>query len=229
MSTIEFASKELIKPLVKKLAAIRKDREQTIQSLGNEFNNPLELAKFYIEPNCQHYNPADHDEDNEAISAVTAPVFKIINDFFEKEGVSLTGGHNQHLLLADAGMGKTALLLMLKLFHWNKFWPSSVRCELLKLGADSLDRIKALVDRANTILLLDSLDEDPEAWNRLENRLIDILDETKNFRRVVISCRTQFFPDGDKDPFARLGKLEIGGFVCPMFYLSSLNADGAET
>ncbi|MFC1751407.1 NACHT domain-containing protein [Pseudomonadota bacterium] len=129
-------------------------------------------------------------------------------------------GNNQQLVLADAGMGKTSLLVMLKLFHWSGCWPAGIECDLIKLGTDSIHRIEQLENRANKILLLDSLDEDPLAWNRLEQRLLELLDATKNFRRVVISCRTQFFPEGEKDPFARLGKLEIGGFVCPMFYLS---------
>lgn len=58
--------------------------------------------------------------------------------------------------------------------------------------------------------------------------MLELLDATKNFRRVVITCRTQFFPEGEKDPFARLGKLEIGGFVCPMFYLSPFSQQQVE-
>lgn len=215
-----FASGKLIVPLFKSLLRIRKQREDTITAIGNQFDDPMELARFYIEPRCQHYNPADSDEDKEVIAPITSPVFEIVNEFFNKEGVSLTGGHNQQLILADAGMGKTALLVMLKLFHWSNFWPSKYTCELLKLGTNSLKKIDAIPDRANTILLLDSLDEDPRAWNRLNDRLIEILDATNNFKRVIISCRTQFFPDGENDPFKRLGKLELGGYVCPMFYLS---------
>jgi len=147
----------------------------------------------------------------------------VLDKFLAGEGVSSTDGYNQLLILADAGMGKTSLLVMLKLFHWGGNWPAGIKCELIKLGDDSLERINNLTDRANTVLLLDSLDEDPAAWNRLEQRLLDLLDATKNFSRVVISCRTQFFPESDEDPFARLGKLEVGGFVCPMFYLSTFS------
>lgn len=224
MSLIEFASKELIIPLVKKLAKTISDHEDELRILRDEFFDPISLSRMYVEPSCQHYNPADKDEDNHAISEIRAPVFKQLNDFFDGKFTSNTDGNNQLLILADAGMGKTSLLVMLKLFHWNGNWPVGIRCELLKLGKDSLDRINRLSDRHNTILLLDSLDEDPLAWGRLEQRLLELLDHTKNFRRVVISCRTQFFPEGDKDPFARLGKLEIGGFICPMFYLSPFSS-----
>lgn len=218
--TICFASKELITPLVKALKKARLDQHEQLRTIGDEFFDPLKLSRLYIEPSGQHYNPAETDEDSHAISAIRAPVFKQLSDFFSGEYTSTQDGNNQLLILADAGMGKTSLLVMLKLFHWNGCWPAGIRCELIKLGDDSLERINKLTDRTKTILLLDSLDEDPLAWNRLDQRLLDLLDATKNFRRVVISCRTQFFPDGDKDPFARTGKLEIGGFVCPMYYLS---------
>ena len=88
MSTIEFAAEHLIKPLVKKLVSIRQKREETIRALGNDFSDLLELAKFYIEPDCQHYNPADRDEDKEAISAITSPVFKTLNDFLPRSPLS---------------------------------------------------------------------------------------------------------------------------------------------
>jgi hypothetical protein len=44
-------------------------------------------------------------------------------------------------ILADAGMGKTSLLLMLKLGHLLSFWPKGYDCLLLKLGADTLERL----------------------------------------------------------------------------------------
>ncbi len=224
MSIIEFASKELIIPLAKVLGKAARNHQEELRAIGDEFFDPFILSRLYVEPNCQHYNPADKDEDNHANAEIRGKVFDVLDKFLAGEDVSCTGGNNQLLVLADAGMGKTSLLIMLKLFHWGGNWPAGIKCVLIKLGDDSLERINNLTDRANTVLLLDSLDEDPAAWNRLEQRLIDLLDATKNFRRVVISCRTQFFPEGDKDPFARLGKLEVGGFVCPMFYLSPFSS-----
>ena len=62
-------------------------------------------------------------------------------------------------------------------------------------------------------------DEDPLARGRVTARLTEILVATQNFYRVVITCRTQLFSAGT-DPFDRRGITEVGGFVCPVVYLS---------
>jgi hypothetical protein len=64
-----FISASWLKPLWKKLKAIRGEREQEIQRIPNEFVDLYELARFYVEPNCQHHNPADHLEEQEPRSS----------------------------------------------------------------------------------------------------------------------------------------------------------------
>jgi len=64
------------------------------------------------------------------------------------------------------------------------------------------------------------LDEDPLAWGAIESRLVALLDATTRFRRVIISCRTQFFPETGSDAFGRPGQVEVGGYTCPMMLLS---------
>lgn len=163
MSIVEFASKELLLPLAKALGRVVLDHQEELRRIGDEFFDPILLSNLYIEPSCQHYNPADTDEDSHAISEIRAPVFEILRKFFAGQDVTRMDGNNQQIILADAGMGKTALLVMLKLFHWSGYWPAGIQCALIKLGDDSLERISNLTDRANTVLLLDSLDEDPLA------------------------------------------------------------------
>jgi hypothetical protein len=215
-----FISASWLKPLWKKLKAIRGEREQEIQRIANEFVDPYELARFYVEPNCQHHNPADHLEDKEPRSAIKSPVFKTISDFLEGDYAITDGGRNQMFILSDAGMGKTSLLVMLKLTQLTRFWPQQQHCELLKLGADTLPRVQALPAPGSTVLLLDALDEDPTAWGKIEQRLLEILTHTSKFRRVIISCRTQFFPETAADTFSNPGRVKLGGFVCPMIFLS---------
>ena len=215
-----YISSSWLEPLWKKLQAVRGERDVELQRIKNEFVNPLDLARYYIEPNCQHHNPADHREDEEPRSAVKSPAFRTINDFLEGDYAVTRSGRNQMFILSDAGMGKTSLLVMLKLTHLMQFWPSQRHCELLKLGPDTLDRVKAIPEAGDTVLLLDALDEDRAAWGRIEPRLLEILDQTSHFRRVIISCRTQFFPEISTDPFGNPGRVELGGFVCPMLFLS---------
>ena len=215
-----YISSSWLKPLWKKLKAIRGEREQEIQRIKNEFVDPYDLARWYVEPNCQHHNPADHLEDKEPRSAIKSLVFKTVSDFLEGDYAVTDGGRNQMFILSDAGMGKTSLLVMLKLAHLTRFWPQQHHCELLKLGSDTLDRVKAIPAAGDTVLLLDALDEDRAAWGRIEKRLLEILDQTQHFRRVIVSCRTQFFPEPGIDSFANPGRVKLGGFTCPMIFLS---------
>ena len=50
-------------------------------------------------------------------------------------------------ILSDAGMGKTSLLLMLKLMHLTCFWPQKYSCQLFKLGDDTLQRVRAFAEQ----------------------------------------------------------------------------------
>lgn len=171
------------------------------------------MVKFYIEPNCQQFNPADEEE--ETHSLVTEPVFSRIQKYIDGQKRI---NENHLFVLADAGMGKTSLLVILKLFHITSLWSKNYDCYLLKLGESSLDEIAALPTR-KTVLLLDALDEDNLAWGRTMERLEEILKATKNFYRVIITCRTQFF-SGGTDPFNNRGRVEVAGYLCPTIYLS---------
>jgi formylglycine-generating enzyme required for sulfatase activity len=215
-----YISTSTIEPLWKKLQSIHGDRVAEMQRIKSDLVDPHDLARYYIEPNCQHHNPADHLEDQEPRSAVKSPAFRTINDFLEGDYAITRSGKNQMFILSDAGMGKTSLLVMLKLAHLTRFWPRQQHCELLKLGPDTLDRVKAIPAAGDTVLLLDALDEDRAAWGKIERRLLEILDQTSHFSRVIVSCRTQFFPEISADPFGNPGRVEIGGFVCPMLFLS---------
>jgi len=216
---LSFISVDWIKPLAKRLQRIWEKRSAQLAAISNTFGDPRPLASCYIEPRVQHHNPADYHEDEDAISYVRAPAFETINRFLSGD-TPVGGGQTKLFILSDAGMGKTSLLLMLELAHLFSFWPRPYRCELLKLGPDSLDTIQSHADKGSTVLLLDALDEDPLAWGRIEARLVELLQASEHYRRVIISCRTQFFPEAGADPFGRPGRVEIGGYTCPMLFLS---------
>ncbi|MCX7112396.1 MAG: SUMF1/EgtB/PvdO family nonheme iron enzyme [Proteobacteria bacterium] len=212
-------SKDALPSLLKRLTARRNDRADEIAEIGNVFSDPLLLAKYYVVPNCQHHNPADYHEDEGARSDLRTPFFDYISKFLEKEVTLRNGGH-QLFILADAGMGKTSVLMMLKLVHLYHFWRPEYDCLLLKLGTDTLDKLRLQQNKAKTVLLLDALDEDPTAWGRFEQRLSELLLASENFRHVLISCRTQFFPETGSDPFRNPGRVTVGNFICPMIFLS---------
>jgi formylglycine-generating enzyme required for sulfatase activity len=207
---------EWIGKLWSKFKSIKSKYEQEINEINNiMFVDPEELAKYYVEPNCQETNPADHHE--ERFLTATEPVMRKIDQFFGAK--VFQPGDNQLFVLSDAGMGKSALLTMLKLMHLTAFWPQGKDCVLKKLGKKTLDEISEIKEKKETILLLDSLDEDPTAYGRVRERLSDILQATQAFFRVIITCRTQFFTS-DADPFNKPGVAVVFGFRCPVKYLS---------
>ncbi len=210
-----------IKALWRRLSSIRRDRESELNMINDEilFSDPLELAKVYIEPFCQEVNPADrHDED---FFVSKEPIFKKFSEFL-KLG-TFQQGNNQLFILSDAGMGKTSFLVMIKLLHLTSFWPKGYYCVLEKLGENTLEKISSLENKRLTVLLLDSLDEDPSAHGKVRERLLEILKATKNFNRVIITCRTQFFPTVEKDPLELTGRIRIDTFICPSKYLSNFD------
>jgi hypothetical protein len=210
--------------LYSKLLKIRKQRQELLSQISNIFEDPIGLAKFYVIPDCQEYNPADYHED-EPTQIVRENVFKFLTEYFRNEFKN-RDGRNQLFILSDAGMGKTSLLVMLKLLYLTAFFPKNYNCELFKLGEETLDGIEKLKPNARkTILLLDALDEDPVAWGNIESRLKEILNNTNLFFRVIVTCRTQFFPDTGLDPFHRPGRFEYGGYICPAKYLSLFNQE----
>lgn len=204
---------DTIKHLYRNLKDIKGEREAELEEIARQFGDPRHWINNYIEPECQQFNPADEDE--EISHVIKTPLLGQLQKFIDESGRI---GKNQLFLLADAGMGKTCSMVSLRLLHLNSFFPKGYECVLLKLGEDTIDVINGLNVR-NTVLLLDGLDEDPLAWGRVRHRIEELLKATTAFFRVIITCRTQFFSAGE-DPFNRRGQVEVGGFLCPVLYLS---------
>ncbi|MCW5202776.1 SUMF1/EgtB/PvdO family nonheme iron enzyme [Desulfobulbus sp. US4] len=219
LEILNFIKPAWIKPLWKKLGRISDERKKELARLRDEFVDPETLKGLYIEPFLQDRNPADVMQED-LLAAARQPAFERINEFFQGSLPLEKDGRHQMFILSDAGMGKTSLLLMIKLMHLTSFWPKGHHCALFKLGDDTLKRVQALPNKGETVLLLDALDEDPQAWKRIRDRLLDLLQASEDFRRVIISSRTQFFPEMESD---RLGRPEIkvlSGYHCPVLYLA---------
>ena len=213
-----------IKHLAKHYAKSTRTRELEVDELANMFGDPMVLAPFYIHPNCSFENPADRDEDD-GMQRPRTPLFDLLEDFFARD-IKKRDGRRHLFLLADAGMGKTSALVMLRLADIHRFWPSEYQCQLFKLGPDTLERISAIESQRNTILLLDALDEDTKVIDEsIEHRLLELITATQNFHRVVITCRTQFFPGVIERP----GKIWVGNaFTCESLYLQPFSDSQVE-
>lgn len=178
------------------------------------FGNVEHLVKYYVAPDAQNVNPADSSEDDTGLVSRTSAL-AMLDRFLPGDP-----SHSHTFVLSDAGMGKTSLLLMLRLANINKLVRSPFDVRLLKLGAATLGAIDSIRDPASTILLLDALDEDPEAWTSFYARLQALLQATKNFRKTVITCRTQFFPSQHEQDGHKPGVVSLHGFRCSKLFLS---------
>uniref|UniRef100_UPI004055B4C1 SUMF1/EgtB/PvdO family nonheme iron enzyme n=1 Tax=Candidatus Electronema sp. TaxID=2698783 RepID=UPI004055B4C1 len=219
LEAMAFVKAEWVKPLWKQLERISGERAKEFDRLRDEFVDPNVLKDVYVVPQLQDRNPADSRQDDLLIAARQS-AFERINEFFQGKLPLEKDGRHQMFILSDAGMGKTSLLLMLKLMHLTSFWPQKYSCQLFKLGDDTLQRVRDLPNKGETFLLLDALDEDRQAWKRIKERLLELLAASEDFRRVIISSRTQFFPETEPDPFGRPEIRVLFGYRCPVLYLS---------
>jgi hypothetical protein len=219
MEVLAFVKAEWVKQLWSKLDRIRGEQAKELDRLRDEFVDPDVLKDVYVVPQLQDRNPADSRQDD-LMAAARQSAFERINEFFQGRPPLEKDGRHQMFILSDAGMGKTSLLLMLKLMHLTSFWPQKYSCQLFKLGDDTLQRVRDLPNKGETFLLLDALDEDRQAWKRIRDRLLELLQASEDFRRVIISSRTQFFPEMETDSLGRPEIKVLSGYHCPVLYLS---------
>jgi hypothetical protein len=166
--------------------AIQTNASEQLAAIDRIFGSSELFVPFYVTPKAQNLNPADQEEDESGL-ITRNNIFELLDDYLARPHFSHT------FILSDAGMGKTSLLVILKLAHIYKLVNADVHVSLLKLGSNSAADIRALTNPAETLLLLDALDEDPEAWNaRFYDRMQQLLQLTKHFRKVLITCRSQF-------------------------------------
>jgi formylglycine-generating enzyme required for sulfatase activity len=201
--------------LFKQLSKISKKKKEELEKIKDIMGggiDPLDLVKCYVEPQSQEINPADSADEDFNVSRQST--FEKLNEFVETRNLT-NPGNNVMFILSDAGMGKTSLLAMLKLIRLTSFWPRQYECELFKLGEKTLKDVENIDEKRKTILLLDALDEDKTALGRVEQRMLEILDATRGFHKIIVTCRTQFFPALESP-----GKIEVGGYKCYAKYLS---------
>lgn len=153
---------------------------------GQDFVSAL---KDYLVPYCSNVDPSDREDLRNTV-AVREPVF----DALERE---LIAEDKRHILvLADSGMGKTTLLLNLVAREQHHR-----RLALVPLGeADAMERLEAIPNKRETVLLLDAFDEDPRAIEDAAIRMETIMTAAAPFKCVVMTCRTQFFPSDEQIP-----------------------------
>ncbi len=160
--------------------------------------------KCYISTRGQDMDPCNSEEmiDNRhCFSQELIPFFMQNN--FEKNK------NRYYIVLADSGMGKTTFLFNLFFSYYKKLIRKH-EIKFIPLFIDSVfEEIEKIENKQNTILLLDGLDENREAMNDHKKYMEKIVNKTIKFHTIIMTCRTQFFPDSDSEP-KDIDKIKFG-------------------
>jgi len=159
-------------------------------------------TRYYVETKCQTTAPSRHEEPGHTFAF--APRENIIPFFLKKAFHPTNEDDCQfYIILADSGMGKTTFLINLYLRYINQFSGTKYAIKLFPLAYPNIDAEIAKIsdqEKRRTILLLDAFDEDSRALEDYTTRLHELIQKVMQFREVVITCRTQFFPTEADEP-----------------------------
>lgn len=163
------------------------------------------IAKSVRNYVCPDFTDKDPGESHEPISqgfVARQNAIEVITAVIKKKG---RPGRPHALILADSGMGKTSLLLNAASFIASRN-DERTGAALVALGARDADEvISAIQAKPKVVILLDGLDEDSLAIGRPVERLNELIEKCRDFKAVIVSCRTQFFDNAAAIPrFAEL-------------------------
>ena len=201
----------ILSSLVKKYRTEHKRREQ-LRDL-HPFYEDWEIrdaTRYYVETKCQSIAPSKDEEPGR--THAFAPREDILPFFLHKAFKPAQDECRFYMVLADSGMGKTTFLINLYLRYISQFVKPPYQIRLFPLGYPHIDeKITSIPehDKKHTILLLDAFDEDIHAVQDYQARLQTIITLAAEFREVVITCRTQFFPSEVEEP-RETGVLRFG-------------------
>ncbi len=192
--------------------------------------------RLFIESKWQNNSPTREEEPlftHKFVSKSTL-IPHFIKTAFNENKVS----DKFYLVLADSGMGKTTFMINLYVrynFFFNRH--NKYKIKLIPFGyqGNVIEKIKEIKKEEipNTILLLDAFDEytkilPPTESDKLtdDERFRKVLDEVietvQDFREVVITSRTQYFPGEEDQPYElKIPTFDSKGFhTLAKFYLS---------
>ena len=168
------------------------------------------ITRYYIQTRGQDIDPCDQEEIREDNGKFLS---ENLIQFFIKRAFKEDSFGKYYLVLADSGMGKTTFLLRLNrelLFHpIHKNKKKKVVVFIPLALSTCFDQIQKIQEPENTILLLDAMDENNNAILNYKQFFIKLVSNTERFYRIVLTCRTQFFPNRASEP-ETTGKIRIG-------------------
>ena len=188
-----------------------KDKKTYKEQFGNRDGEEVfdtetikRATRCYIRPDCSNVDPNQEAEIRLA-HMTKEPLFANVDRFLAKDH------YGRHLLvLADSGMGKTAFTLNYYVYNQRRPKRKRHRIVVVPLGVKDPEKlIDAVSSPQEVCLFLDALDEDQLAVIDHRERVRILMDCCEKFRRVLITCRTQFFLRDEEIP-KETGVLKLG-------------------
>ena len=160
-------------------------------------------TKFFIPTKYQNVSPSEDEEPGRRY--IASAKNELMPLFINKVFGYGKSDNKYYLILADSGMGKTTFLINLYIKYKNKlrtiFEMKPYSIKLIPIWhPNAIDYISKITQPENTILLLDAFDENISAQKNYFKTLKNILLKVSEFRIVVMTCRTQFFPSQQEEP-----------------------------
>jgi len=161
-------------------------------------------TKYYIEPDFTNVDPAQEEEPGYIFPFNKGKLFSAVDEYLLKDS------HRYLLILADSGMGKTSFCLNYYARNLKQSKRKKRHIYIIPLGIKNPDAyIELIKNKSKTILFLDAFDEDILAIDNHRHRLSDLMDKCKDFKQIVITCRTQFFLKDEEIP-KETGIVKVG-------------------
>jgi hypothetical protein len=143
-------------------------------------------VRYYVPPNSKSVSQGHGPEIRQDIS--DEPLFDKMDKLLDEDS-----GDRHFMLFADSGMGKSSFVLNYYARNQLRSRRKRRRLVVVPLGRPDVDRdIKSIGKKGDTILFLDAFNEDTRATGDPEKRLAELIDLCRDFKRVLLTCRTQF-------------------------------------
>jgi rod shape-determining protein MreB and related proteins len=186
------------------------------------------VTRHYVRSSCSSVDPT-HEAEIRHVVATHEDLFTVVDRL-----LATPSSHRHILLLADSGMGKTSFVI--NYYARNMQRRRRHRLAVVPLGIpEALAEIDKIENKRDTVLFLDAFDEDTKAIEDYASRLSQIMAACAQFRRVLVTCRTQFFPSDAEIPLHTGLPIVIprplgqsGTYAFTRLYLSPLSDEQVE-
>ncbi len=196
-----------------------------------DYGEQVAEKKYFISSKFTTTPPNNLDDPLEVERVESAR--QLIDHLVEKVFVEENTTNRYFCILAGAGMGKTTFAVNLVISYINRYKQKTLPFEikLVSLARKEFANYLRVENPNKTILILDALDENADASNDISSFMQKLEDLIQDFRFVILTSRTQFFPTEEDEPkktnILNLGK-DKGNYIYHKMYISPFSEEDVQ-